>query len=278
MTASPVFARNVHNRDVPSLVSHKPAWATACGSDVDYYNACQCFGITPTVITVTAPTPTSTVSGPRCTEGVEYALYDFGDDVSRMERIIDAYYANDYHAISVPNIVGHVTPLQNGVVSKVGFQGQGDYSQPLQFSGLTAPAGTNMQYNVFQYRGYLIPSMAGTYTVRFDWVDDMALVFVGDAAVTGFDVNQALLGASLFGPPADAKLATINIAAADVGKALPFRIYWANDGGPAGFLASIVDPSGAVVLGLDSVKNQQIVSSCDAGSLAPVWPAWEAEQ
>ncbi|RKU39784.1 hypothetical protein DL546_000605 [Coniochaeta pulveracea] len=195
-----------------------------------------------------------------------------------MERIIDAYYANDYHAISVPNIVGHVTPLQNGVVSKVGFQGQGDYSQPLQFSGLTAPAGTNMQYNVFQYRGYLIPSMAGTYTVRFDWVDDMALVFVGDAAVTGFDVNQALLGASLFGPPADAKLATINIAAADVGKALPFRIYWANDGGPAGFLASIVDPSGAVVLGLDSVKNQQIVSSCDAGSLAPVWPAWEAEQ
>lgn len=259
-------------------MSHKPTWATACAGDVDYYNACQCFGITPTVITVTAPTPTATVSGAHCTEGVEYALYDFGDDPDRRDQILDAYYASDYHRISVPNMVGHVTPLQTGVVSQLGFPEQGDYYGPLQFSGVSAPADTDMQYNVLQYRGYLIPSMAGEYTVEFDLVDDMAVVFVGDAAVTGFNVNQALLGANLFGPPAMSQQATINVDDADVGKALPFRIYWANGGGPAGLLASISDPTGAVILGEGSPKNQQIVSSCDAGSLAPAWPAWDAEQ
>jgi hypothetical protein len=260
-------------------VSPKPTWATACASDVDYYNACQCFGITPTVITVTAPTPTSTVAGPACTEGVEYAWYDFANDAGRQNQIAEVYNDADWHLISVPSLVGHVTPLQTGVVSQVGFQEESNYYGPLQFSGVSAPANTNMQYNVLQYRGYLIPTTTGAYTVRFDVVDDMAVVLVGDAAVTGFDVNQALLGATWNSFNTDTKEATVNIADSDVGKALPFRILWANGGGPAGLLVSIVDPTGDVILGVGSSKNQQIVSRCDAGALgAPIWPAWDAEQ
>lgn len=261
-------------------MSHKPTWATACSADLDYYNACQCFGITPTIITVTAPTPTVHLPGPSCTQGVEYALYTFQDGDTHAQQLHAANDGNgDISQLSYDNLLGGVTPAQTGVVSGIGADSSKnqDPSQPLQFSGFSGPAGSRSDDNVVVYRGYIVPASAGDYTFEIDDQDDIAAVWTGDEAVSGFDIAQAHL-ASSYGEYHRATEHTFVVTPSEVGQTVPFRILFANAQVGAVFVAKITDPAGNVILGLDSQKNHQIISSCSPGGDTPEWPAWESER
>ncbi len=272
-----MYNRNVHNRAAasPTVTGDVPAYATMCSSNVDYWSACQCFGIAPTTITVTAPTPTTTLATPTCTQGVEYALWVFDADSPQAEELGIAWQY--FPAVNRNSLVAGVTPVQSGVVAQVGFPQWMDYNNPLRFDGISGPAGTGMEYNVLEHRGYLVPSAAGTYAFQFSSVDDVAAVWVGAHAKSDITTSQSVLNGTLgdFNPPLRY---AHTVTSADVGKPVPFRVFWANAGGPAGHLWNVVDPSGAEVLGYGTQKNKQIIASCSgAGTDAPAWPAWTSE-
>jgi hypothetical protein len=262
-------------------VSHKPAWATACTADLDYYNACQCFGITPTIITVTAATPTVHIPGPSCTQGVEYALYTFQSGDGHAEQLHAANDGDgDISQLSYDNLLGGVPPAQTGVVSGIGADSSKnqDSSQPLQFSGFTGPAGSHSDNNVVVYRGYIVPATPGPYTFEIDDQDDIAAIWTGDRAVRNFDIAQAHL-ASSYGEYHRTTTHSFVVDRNEVGETIPFRILFANAQVGAVFVAKITDPLGNVILGLDSQKNHQIISSCDPSyDDASPWPAWESER
>lgn len=280
-TPAIVYNRNVHNRaitsaSVPVVTGTVPTYASACTDNIQYWSACQCFSdIAPTTITVTAPTPTSTLVAPTCTQGVEYALWVFTRDSTQGDQLEAAYY--NFDTLDRNALVGGVTPLQTGVVSQVGFAQEGSYFTPLQFDGISAPSTVNMRFNILEHRGYLIPSQAGTYAFQFSMVDDLAVAWVGGHACSGITVDTASLTAPL-GTYSPAKQFSFVVAAADIGKPVPFRIFWSNVDGPAGHLWQILDPNGAQILGAASQKNPQIVSSCSGpGTFVPAFPAWESE-
>jgi hypothetical protein len=246
---------------------------------LDYYNACQCFGITPTVITVTAATPTVQIPGPSCTQGVEYALYTFHDGDGHAEQLHAANDGDgDISKLSYDALLSGVTPAQTGVVSGIGADASKnqDPTQPLQFSGFSGPAGSRSDDNVVVYRGYLVPSVAGVYTFEIDEQDDIAAIWTGDEAVHSFDMGYARL-ASSWGEYHRTTAHSFIVSPSDIGQTVPFRILFANVQVGATFVAKVTDPGGNVILGLDSQKNQQIISSCDSGDIAPVWRAWESE-
>lgn len=267
----------VYNRAAasPTVTGDVPAYATNCANNVDYWSACQCFGITPTTVTVTAPTPTTTLAVPTCTQGVEYALWVFQQYSAEGASLQNAYY--NFALLDRNAILAGKTPLASGVVAQVGAYEQGDYSKPFKFDGISAPDGTAMPYNVIEHRGYVVPAAAGRYEVHFNLVDDLAAVWIGEHAKSGITVDQSVLKAPL-GTYNNPLVYGFNVAAADVGKPIPIRVFWGNAGGPGGHLWSIVDPTGAEILGLNSQKNSQIVASCSGpGTDVPEWPAWGTE-
>jgi len=276
-----VYNRNVHNRavttaPVPVVTGTVPAYASACTNNVDYWSACQCFSIAPTTITVTAPTPITTLAAPTCTQGVEYALWVFTQSSDQAQQLNRAYY--NFNELNRNNLVAGVTPVQTGIVSQVGIPQLSNYYSPLQFDGTSAPGTVNMRFNVLEHRGYLVPSQAGSYVFQFEIVDDLAALWVGEHAQSGITVDQASLTAALgtYNPP---KQYTYVVSTEDVGKPVPFRVFWSNVDGPTVHAWSVIDPTGTPVLASNTQKNKQIVTSCSGpGVDLPAFPAWETER
>ncbi|KAJ6440730.1 Ca2+-modulated nonselective cation channel polycystin protein [Purpureocillium lavendulum] len=255
-----VYNRNVHNRAAssPTVTGEQPAYATMCANNVEYWSACQCFGISPTTITVTAPTPITTLAAPTCTQGVEYALWMFEEGSDKADELYVAY--QNFPVLNRNSLVSGVPPAQSGVVARVGFPQWWDYGNPLRFDGVSGPAGSSMPYNVLEHRGYLVPSQAGAYAFQFSMVDDVAAVWIGEHAQSDISTRYSVLNGTLgdYNPP---KRYAYNVAEADLGKPVPFRVFWGNGPGPAGHLWNIVDPSGAEILGYNTQKNRQIIAS-----------------
>lgn len=247
-----------------------------CADSTAYWSACQCFGITPTVITATAPAPVETLGPTTCTQGSEYALWIFQRNSAKANHILVAQ--DNLSQLNRNTLLSGTAPVQSGIVSEVGFPQHFDFNNPLRFDGLlTGPAGSNMEFNVLEHRGYLVPAAAGTYKFEISMVDDFTAVWVGSHALTGFATTDASLITQygLFNP---AKTFSYVVSAADVGKPVPYRTFWANGGGPAGHQWSIRDSTGAKILGEGTQKNQQIISSCTGPqSKAPAWGPWKDE-
>lgn len=273
-----IYNRNVHGpRQVtPSLTGTVPAYATDCADVTAYWEACQCFsGITPTLVTVTATaaTPTTTISGPTCTRGVEFGLYIMNRANPAASNIYPDDVANPSD-IDVQGMLSDASLAATGVTAAIGLPAGSNWQQPIQIYGASGPANSDEEYNAVDHRGFLVPNQQGTYLLTVPYTDDIQLAWVGNTALgsTGWTVNNAQLVSTL-----DYQYQTyqINVDATQVGSYIPFRIFWANGPGPAGFLANIQDPSGACILGEYSVKNDQIIASC-SGNGAPAGSSWGA--
>lgn len=242
-----------------------------------YWEACQCFsGITPTLVTVTvtAATPTTTVAGPTCTQGVEFALYIMNEDNPAVGSIYP--YDDTYPSqIDVQDMLSDASLAATGVTPEIGLPTSGpNWQSPIQVYGVSGPAGSDEEYNALDHRGFLVPNQVGTYTLVVADTDDIQLAWVGASALgsTGWNVNNAQLVSKLSEPPMSY---AIVVGPADVGTYIPFRVFWANGPGAAGFTAYIQDPSGNTILGQNSVQNEQIIASC-SGNGAPAGVSWGA--
>ncbi len=115
-----------------------------------------------------------------------------------------------------------VTPSITGVDLSPGadsFQ----CSAPYVIGG-TLTTGNDGTYVGFQERGYFVPTVAGVYSVSV-LADELTLLWVGPAAVSGFDYSNAVLGVA-FGSQTFAGTGTFTISAAQVGTFVPIREMW----------------------------------------------------
>jgi hypothetical protein len=196
------------------------------------------------------------------------------------EELHAVEYSGSYTNLNYDSLLGGQTPAQSGTVSTIGNPGgeEADFTDPLHFSGMSGPAGTTMEHNVVVYRFYLIPATAGTYKLDLTLVDDTLVVWVGASAQSGFSTAAAATGALYSTGGSGAAFTTISVGLLDIGKAIPIRILWGNDNGAAAFTGTLTDPLGNTLLGQDTVKNPQIVTSCDADfGQAPKWPPFQDE-
>lgn len=274
MTAAAVFNRNVHGpRDAPLPISgDKPAYASACADITAYWNACQCFDIAPTTVTVTAPTSTTTVSGPVCTQGLEYAVYapKYG---TPFQSKLDFAFSQGLDNVNIANLIQGVTPDFTGLTPNVGVPA-GNWEAPITVYGNTAGVNTYKGKTIIDHRGYLVPKTAGDYTITVPYNDDSLFIWVGDAAISGFSKNNFALRKHY----STAGTTTYPIPVTTVGQPIAIRILWINYGGDGVLDLTLTDPFNVPLISSSSQKNEAVIASCSGdGAAAPSWPAWEAE-
>ncbi|KAH7325094.1 hypothetical protein B0I35DRAFT_476287 [Stachybotrys elegans] len=275
---------NVHGPRAPSpvITDEKPTYATNCADVTAYWNACQCFeGFAPTTVTVTAPTPTETLPpSATCTQGLEFALYGVRPDTYQEDYINFYLWQANQRYLDLNALVGGIAPDSVGVTPYTGFKlGEGsDWQQPIGIYGKTGAVGTNLGKSIVNHRGYIVPQKVGTYTITIRDVDDLAMIWIGEAAVSDWTVSttSVRMDVNFFD---QLKTYEIAVAEADLNKHLPIRIMYVNGSQYGRFQVSIVDPEENVILGPDSQKNPQIIASC-SGPDAPVgqWAEWATEK
>ncbi|KAM0330128.1 hypothetical protein ACHAQA_004301 [Verticillium albo-atrum] len=280
VTAAVIYNRNVHGPrdDTPTITGEKPAYASSCVDVTAYWNACQCFeGVAPTTVTVTAATPTATVAGPVCTQGLEFAIYAPKDSAPLVGKLAQTWNGGIANA-NIAYLIEGLVPDFTGVTPNIGPI-TGNWQQPLNapaYGGFVGTPGTQMGRTIIDHRGYINPATVGEYKIVLPYIDDSVFVWAGANALTGFTNSKSVLSRQEHEGSAGDRVYSIQVT--DTTTPIPFRLLWINYGGPGGVQAYIYDPSGVQIAGPNAVKNPQVISSCSgAGASVGAWPAWQDE-
>ncbi|KAL1310555.1 hypothetical protein AAFC00_000834 [Neodothiora populina] len=139
------------------------------------------------------------------------------------------------------------------------------------YAGTSTPLNTNGA--VLNHRGYFFAREAGSYTFTIPSTDDVAFVWVGEAAYSGYNEGNALVLSSF--QNSSAVSATKYLSK---GAYVPIRVIYGNQGGgPGSLYFEIKSPSGVVLLKSDGSASKYLVQKgCDA-SVAPAFAAFGAE-
>lgn len=128
-------------------------------------------------------------------------------------------------------------------------------------------------YFTLDHKGYLFAVVSGTYTFTISNVDDIALLWLGPAAYSGWTRSNANLVVPINTNPGVGST-TITLVE---GQYLPIRIMFGQGQGYAKFQLSVTAPDGTAFLNSNTVNSPYIIqNSCD-GVLAPAYPAWGSE-
>ncbi len=95
------------------------------------------------------------------------------------------------------------------------------------------------------WRSYFNPQLTGPYTFSLNKVDDVAVVWLGPQAASGWTVGNSLLSgyATYSARPYPLNVTTVNGVP---GQLLPFRIQWVNAQDQYAFEFTVTDPNGIV--------------------------------
>jgi hypothetical protein len=226
---------------------------------------------------VGSSTNTVVVQTPLCTPGLKWAFYNFtrsptantsfpgkipintvAEDPSSNPN---SPYGSRYFDVSTimrgqsPNVLG--TTLLTGINARGSAQNN---PTPL-YGDTTVPF--DREDDVVQQIGYFHPSQSGTYTFNMSSVDDLAYLWLGNAAVTGYNNDNAAVysEASFTYIPGQHWRAYTYTATA--GSYVPIRIMGANAQGFWDYDLVITDPTQAVVSSwTQNVTNYQLVTGC----------------
>ena len=116
------------------------------------------------------------------------------------------------------------------------------------------------EYVTVNHRGYLFTQQAGEYTFSLPPGIDIALVWVGSKAYSGFTrANADVIRVWGTTAPLDFKQTF------QQGEYVPIRIIYANGSGPGTLVAEIKAPDGTVIIGPGTTKESPylIQYSCD---------------
>lgn len=125
------------------------------------------------------------------------------------------------------------------------------------------------------HRGYIKASAPGAYTFQFSNIDDIVLIWTGTNAKTGWTRGNAD-AVAYWNQPSPGQTSGQGSATAKYtlakGQYLPFRIIYANGGGPFAFDVTVTNPKGATILGSSSKPNSGVeIQSC-SNNKAPMFP------
>ncbi|KEQ69416.1 hypothetical protein M436DRAFT_55739, partial [Aureobasidium namibiae CBS 147.97] len=206
--------------------------------------------------TTVVPVPSSCNNG-----GIRWAIYP-------NEVYNDVYY-NSFYSDYDPAVIKSTPPWYQATASVCGGLNQGAVGQ-VSIYGSTRTFQSD--YFTLNHVGYIFAQSSGTYTFTLSEPDDIALLWLGSKAYSGWTRGNADATAVIFGSPSAS--ATVNLVQGDY---LPFRIVFGQAQGEISFYLSLTAPDGTVILDSTTPDSKFLVRySCD-GSSAPEFPAFGSE-
>ncbi|KAF2485427.1 GLEYA domain-containing protein [Neohortaea acidophila] len=122
------------------------------------------------------------------------------------------------------------------------------------------------------HRGYIKADIAGVYKIQINDIDDIALLWTGDTAKSGWTRDNAVAVGyyTSYGGNGVADY-TVNMTP---GEYLPIRVIWGNGGGPFSLNITIANSKGTTILGEDTTPTNMVVwRACGANKNdAPPFP------
>lgn len=130
-------------------------------------------------------------------------------------------------------------------------------------------------YFTLNHVGYIFAEVSGIYTFTFTSVDDIAFLWLGDNAYSGWTRNNANMYAVHSSSSATGDATTTYTLVAE--QYLAFRIVFGQAQGAVEFFFSVAGPDGTIILDSDTEDSPYLVQySCD-GTTAPAFPAFGSE-
>jgi hypothetical protein len=188
-----------------------------------------------------------------------------------------AYYGNEPYGNSVANMdatyTKKMTPNYNSTTNLgVGLYGSEWASVSLYGSSQTY----SDNYFYLAHKGYFYAQVTGNYNFTIKDADDVAYVWMGEAAYTGWtggpDGGNYVAKARCCWPPENTNTTTYYMEAETY---VPFRIVLGQQDGGTSLGLTITAPDGTVILETGKESDYVVQYSCDG--TAPPFPDWGYE-
>ncbi|THW38671.1 hypothetical protein D6D22_06646 [Aureobasidium pullulans] len=188
-----------------------------------------------------------------------------------------AYYGNEPYGNDVANMdatyIKQMTPTYNSTTN----QGVGIYGS--EWSSVSLYGSSQMysdNYFYLSHKGYFFAQVTGYYNFTIKDADDIAYVWMGDAAYSGWTGGPSggnyVAKARCCWPPENTNTTTYWMEAETY---VPFRIVLGQQDGSTSLGLTITAPDGTVILQTGKESDYVVQYSCDG--TAPPFPDWGYE-
>ncbi|THY56017.1 hypothetical protein D6C99_02967 [Aureobasidium pullulans] len=265
----------------------------------DVSSACSCYGIT--TISQT-PTSTATVTSgiqqtgaivQTTTESITVTVISSSTSyIPRTSTVLYcprpssdcnnkgylfAYYGNEPYGNDVANMDATYTKQMTPTYNSTTNQGVGIYGS--EWSSVSLYGSSQMysdNYFYLSHKGYFFAQVTGYYNFTIKDADDIAYVWMGDAAYSGWTGGPSggnyVAKARCCWPPENTNTTTYWMEAETY---VPFRIVLGQQDGSTSLGLTITAPDGTVILQTGKESDYVVQYSCDG--TAPPFPDWGYE-
>ncbi|TIA11186.1 hypothetical protein D6C80_07653 [Aureobasidium pullulans] len=188
-----------------------------------------------------------------------------------------AYYGNEPYGNEVANMDATYTKQMTPTYNSTTNQGVGIYGS--EWSSVSLYGSSQMysdNYFYLSHKGYFFAQVTGYYNFTIKDADDIAYVWMGDAAYSGWTGGPSggnyVAKARCCWPPENTNTTTYWMEAETY---VPFRIVLGQQDGSTSLGLTITAPDGTVILQTGKESDYVVQYSCDG--TAPPFPDWGYE-
>ncbi|THY90877.1 hypothetical protein D6C93_06437 [Aureobasidium pullulans] len=188
-----------------------------------------------------------------------------------------AYYGNDPYGNDVANMDATYTKQMTPTYNSTTNQGVGIYGS--EWSSVSLYGSSQMysdNYFYLSHKGYFFAQVTGYYNFTIKDADDIAYVWMGDAAYSGWTGGPSggnyVAKARCCWPPENTNTTTYWMEAETY---VPFRVVLGQQDGSTSLGLTITAPDGTVILQTGKESDYVVQYSCDG--TAPPFPDWGYE-
>ncbi|THY96007.1 hypothetical protein D6C92_04131 [Aureobasidium pullulans] len=188
-----------------------------------------------------------------------------------------AYYGNEPYGNDVANMDATYTKQMTPTYNSTTNQGVGIYGS--EWSSVSLYGSSQMysdNYFYLSHKGYFFAQVTGYYNFTIKDADDIAYVWMGDAAYSGWTGGPSggnyVAKARCCWPPENTNTTTYWMEAETY---VPFRIVLGQQDGSTSLGLTITAPDGTVILQTGKESDYVVQYSCDGS--APPFPDWGYE-
>ncbi|THW63147.1 hypothetical protein D6D19_09700 [Aureobasidium pullulans] len=188
-----------------------------------------------------------------------------------------AYYGNEPYGNDVANMDATYTKQMTPTYNSTTNQGVGIYGS--EWSSVSLYGSSQMysdNYFYLSHKGYFFAQVTGYYNFTIKDADDIAYVWMGDAAYSGWTGGPSggnyVAKARCCWPPENTNTTTYWMEAETY---VPFRIVLGQQDGSTSLGLTITAPDGTVILQTGKESDYVVQYSCDG--TAPPFPDWGYE-
>ncbi|THY24045.1 hypothetical protein D6D01_05731 [Aureobasidium pullulans] len=265
----------------------------------DVSSACSCYGIstisqTPTsTVTVTSSIQQTDTVAQTTTESITVTVISSSTSYipqtstvlycprpssdCNNKSYLFAYYGNEPYGNDVANMDATYTKQMTPTYNSTTNQGVGIYGS--EWSSVSLYGSSQMysdNYFYLSHKGYFFAQVTGYYNFTIKDADDIAYVWMGDAAYSGWtggpNGGNYVAKARCCWPPENTNTTTYWMEAETY---VPFRIVLGQQDGSTSLGLTITAPDGTVILQTGKESDYVVQYSCDGS--APPFPDWGYE-